>query len=271
MLDRTFSRLNTLGHLLGLRKVISLTDIFKLRRQPRYRPGVINTRLGEVEYVDATSLLSGLHEIFVDEIYRLETDDSQPLVVIDCGANIGLSAIYFATTLGARVHAYEADPEIATVLRRNVESLCPAGRVEVEQRAVWIDDGGVTFDVEGAYSGQIHKHGHELVKNSITVPSIRLRDLIDDVEGANFLKLDIEGAENEVLLDCAGGLDKLDYLFIEWHSVKLDQQYLGEILNLLKDAGFRYHLQEAFTSPHPFVRRNEMCGMDLQLNVFAFR
>lgn len=237
----------------------------------RYRAGHVKSKLGLIEYVDATSLLSGLKEIFVDEIYQVKPDPSRSLVVIDCGANIGLSAIYFAEISNAKVYAYEADPAIAQVLHRNVLNNCREGAVEVRSEAVWIDEKGVKFDMEGAYSGQIHKHGHDLVKKSVSVPSVRLRTLITDIEGANFLKLDIEGAENEALLDCAEVLNKLDYIFIEWHSVSQDSQYLGEILNLLKEEGFRYHVQEAFTSSHPFVQVNEMCGMDLQLNVFAFK
>lgn len=269
MLKRIFSKISRLGQLVALGEIISLKDVFILRNMERYRPGQVKSKMGLIEYVDATSLLSGLKEIFVDEIYRVKPGIKQSLVVIDCGANIGLSAIYFSETCKARVYAYEADPAISGVLQRNVANNCREGAVEVKNEAVWIDENGVRFDVEGAYSGQIQKHGHDLVKNSVSVPSVRLRSLITDTEGVNFLKLDIEGAENEALLDCADVLNKLDYIFIEWHSITQDSQFLGEILNLLKKEGFRYHVHEAFTSSHPFVQVDEMCGMDLQLNVFA--
>ena len=95
------------------------------------------------------------------------------------------------------------------------------------------------------------------------VPSLRLRSLIIDIEGANSLKLDIEGVGNKALLDRDGVLCKFDYLFIEYHSIMRDAQYLGEILNLLKKEGFRYHLQEASISSQPFVEVTITCGMDL--------
>ena len=85
------------------------------------------------------------------------------------------------------------------------------------------------------------------------------------------MKIDIEGAENQVVIDCEGVLNIIDYLFIEWHSNLSDPQMLGEILNLLKKEGFRYHIKEAFTARSPFVEIEEMCGMDLQLNIFAIR
>ena len=263
--------MNGLALFIKMSKFISPTDLLALRRMKRYSPGRARTKLGTIEYVDSASFLSGVQEIFIDEIYRVNRFSVTPPVIIDCGANIGLSAMYFAQTYGAKVCAYEADPVISKVLQRNVEHNVTKGTVEVTNKAVWVDDKGVLFDVEGAYSGQIHRHGHPLVKESLRLPSVRLRDLIVETGNANFLKLDIEGAENEALLDCAGALDGLEYIFIEWHSVILDSQYLGEILNLLKEEGFRYHLQEAFVSSQPFVRLEEMCGMDLQLNIFAFK
>lgn len=260
-----------LGYLYRLSNIISLQEAFRLKKEKRYQAGQIKSKLGLIEYVDSSSLLSGLNEIFVDEIYKVGENSSRPLVVIDCGANIGLSAMYFANSCNAKVYAYEADPTIARVLKRNVLNNCREDEVEVNNAAVWIDDKGVIFDVEGAYSGQIQMHGHDLVKESVRVPSVRLRDLISDIDGANFLKLDIEGAENEALLDCDGVLGKLDYIFIEYHSILQDAQYLGEILNLLKKEGFRYHLQEASISSQPFVEVSVTCGMDLQLNIFAFK
>ncbi len=269
--NRIMSKMNGLGLFIKLSRFISPLNLLALRRLKRYSPGRVKTKLGEIEYVDSVSFLSGVQEIFVDEIYRVNRFSVTPPVVIDCGANIGLSAIYFSETYGARVHAYEADPVISKVLQRNVENNVTKGTVEVTNKAVWVDDKGVMFDVEGAYSGQVHKHGHQLVKETLRLPSVRLRDLIVETGNADFLKLDIEGAENEALLDCAGALSGLDYIFIEWHSVILDSQHLGEILNLLKEEGFRYHIQEAFVSSQPFVRLEEMCGMDLQLNIFAFK
>jgi hypothetical protein len=40
---------------------------------------------------------------------------------------------------------------------------------------------------------------------------------------------------------------------------------------LLAEAGFRLHVHSVVTSPRPFVARELNSGMDLQLNLFAFR
>lgn len=271
MIRKILSKFTTLGHLLLLKEFISIKDILSLRKMDRYKPGKVKTHLGDIEYVDSISFLSGIEEIFLDEIYKVKSYRVEVPVVIDCGANIGLSAIYFSEVYGAEVHAYEADPNIYQVLKRNVSNICSNGKVEANNFAVWVDDQGVTFDIEGGYSGQIQQHGHQLVKESVQIPSIALKEILSGMKNANFLKLDIEGAENQALLECHGLLRTLDFIFIEWHSITLGPQYLGEILNLLKAEGFRYHIKEAFTSAHPFVEIETICGMDIQLNIFAYK
>ena len=77
--------------------------------------------------------------------------------------------------------------------------------------------------------------------------------------------------ETEVLKDCADKLVNVKYLFCEYHSHAAEKQSFDEILKVLSEAGFRYHIKEAYTSRFPFIERPLMLGMDLQLDVFAFR
>lgn len=271
MINRIVEKLGGFWRYYLLHKYISIKDLLLLRKMDRYLQGKVNTSIGDIEYVDSVSFLSGIEEIFIDEIYKVKSFSNMPPVILDCGANIGLSAIYFSEMYGAKVFAFEADPDIYKALQKNTKENCLKGSVDVINKAIWKNEEGVIFDVEGGYSGQIHQHGHHLVKDSIKIPSIGLRKLLSENEKVDFLKLDIEGAENEVFLDCKGLLNKIEYIFIEWHSITQESQYLGEILNLLKEEGFRYHVKEANTSEHPFVKIDEMCGMDFQLNIFAFK
>src|SRR5690606_29753371 len=59
-------------------------------------------------YVNGFDLLHSLKEIFVEEVYKVQLRPN-PLI-IDCGANIGLSVIYFKRHFpDARVIAFEPD------------------------------------------------------------------------------------------------------------------------------------------------------------------
>ena len=49
-----------------------------------------------LHYIRPYEVLKTYKEIFVEEIYKFETTKSHP-VILDCGANIGISTIYFKT------------------------------------------------------------------------------------------------------------------------------------------------------------------------------
>jgi hypothetical protein len=133
------------------------------------------------------------------------------------------------------------------------------------QAAVWIDEDGINFRTEGGHSGRISDSDDE---NVISVPTVRLRNILESIDAIDMLKIDIEGAEAEVLEDCGALLDKCTHVFIEYHSRKDKKQKLQDILKLFSDMGFRYHLHEAFVRKHPFIDTNCMIDMDLQLNLF---
>jgi hypothetical protein len=137
----------------------------------------------------------------------------------------------------------------------------------LNNKAVWIHDGGVEFEVEGGDAGAIRDEAAS--SELLSVPTIRLRDLLDDP--IDLLKLDIEGAETEVLIDCTGALTNVERLFVEYHSFAEEEQRLDALINVLQEAGFRLHLHPELVADRPFVERPYHAGMDHRLNIFAYR
>jgi len=73
-------------------------------------PGVFRFPFGPVHYVDIGSLPFLYFEIFVDGVYAFTTSETSPRI-IDCGGNIGMSAIWFAQHYRkAGITTFEADP-----------------------------------------------------------------------------------------------------------------------------------------------------------------
>ncbi|MBN2143598.1 MAG: FkbM family methyltransferase, partial [Candidatus Aureabacteria bacterium] len=138
---------------------------------------------------------------------------------------------------------------------------------EYHQKAVWKENGISHFDTEGGGSGRLIKHDDK--KQLINVPTIRLADFLK--EKIDFLKIDIGGAETEVIQDCYDNLHNVAYLFVEYHSHHKEKQSLHEILTLLNKAGFRYHVKEVVTVPYHFLKRPLQDEMELQLNIFALK
>lgn len=241
-------------------------ELNKLRLLPRYQPTTTNLLGTEIEIVDACTFLGGYHEIIEGKIYEFKASSEKPLI-IDCGANIGLSVFFFKTLYpSSRIIAFEADPIIFNTLVKNVSNLGLTD-VEIHNEAIWTDETYISFCREGAYSGRIPKPGDR--DSMIEVKTTRLRDILN--QKIDFLKLDIEGAETEVIRDCEDRLTNVEHIFLEYHSHMQEKQTLHEILSIMQKAGFRYHILEAFSSQHPFMKRELMLGMDLQLNIFGYR
>src|SRR5262245_25261302 len=70
---------------------------------PRKRPSSVKIAGKDFQFPDAASFLSAYEEIFADEIYAFAADSEQP-VIVDIGANVGVSVLYFKQRYpGARV------------------------------------------------------------------------------------------------------------------------------------------------------------------------
>jgi len=214
---------------------------------------------------DLPSFIWQFKEIFVDEIYKFNSKNEEP-IIYDCGANIGMSCLYFKILYPkARIKAFEADPIITDVLKLNL-ARNGINDVEIINKAVWIDYNGVEFGRDGADGGSIY-----LMSNKIKVDSIRLKDFLDDELEIDFLKIDIEGAEYEVLKDCADSLSKVRNIFVEYHSWYNKPQKLSEILRILEANNFRYYIENISKRKHPFISHTKQQNMDLQLNIFGVK
>jgi len=242
-------------------------ELKRLEYAPRYWHTQSSLLGKKIELTDPFCYLRGYREIFLEQIYKFSVDKTCPLI-IDCGANIGLSVIYFKYLYPeARIVAFEPDPEIFSVLQRNVRRFGFTD-VELYQNAVWTSNGELAFRSTGAGDGRVMTEDQE--KGLIRVPTVRLDDFMN--QKIDFLKIDIEGAEYEVIKDCQNNLDAVNYFFIEYHGDRKEIQTLHEILRILQNAGFRYHIREANPILHPFIKKERQKRLyDLQLNLFGFR
>ena len=243
-------------------------EIKRLRSLARYQPGESALPGTTVRFMDSGSFLFGYEQIFVNQVYRFQPRH-EPVTILDCGANIGLSVLYFKRLAPrCRILAFEPDPAIFQVLAKNCARL---DGVELVNRAVWTAAGNLDFWAEGSDAGRLASLGERPSDASPTrVAAVRLRDYLGD-QPIDLLKLDIEGAEADVLADCADRLGAIERIFLEYHSLRGRAQRLDEILAILRRAGFRLHIQPELVSPTPFVDRRESWGMDQRLNLFAYR
>lgn len=239
----------------------------KLFKRKRFTPYTTNFRGGTLHIHDHPSFRLGKKELFKDEVYKFVSSKKEPFI-IDCGSNIGMSILYFKTLYpAAKVIGFEADPYIFNFLEKNIRSY-GFDNVSVFNKAVWDAEGEtLSFLAEGGAGGRLQEQSD--AAKYIDVKTIRLKNYI--VEEIDFLKIDIEGAEYNVIADCSDELKFVKHLFIEYHSMENKEQNLHRILEIVHRAGFRYHIKEAYSTAFPFVERKLNVGMDLQLNIFCYR
>ena len=223
----------------------------------------------KIIYNHGPSILHSIDELFIGEVYKYQTNKNNPLI-IDCGANIGLSLLYFIKqNPNAKIIAFEPDKEIFKILEENVKNFDTNNNITLFNKAVWNENTTLSFFVQGGLSGSLVT---DFAKgnNKIEIEAINLNDYLQ--QEVDFLKIDIEGAENEIFKDISKNLHNVQNLFLEYHAIKNEPQKLSEILKIIEGAGFRYYITEAAQLMRfPFLKQIQKNSFDVQLNIFCYR
>jgi FkbM family methyltransferase len=190
-----------------------------------------------------TSDLAVFEQIFIREEHRWARKICARLadmLILDCGANVGFSAIYFLRLFPlATVIAVEPDEENFAILNMNLEHRTP--RVLAMRAAVWSQNTMLRFSDEAFRDGQHWARRVCLPQNGVTgsVTALTIADLLacSDKPRISILKMDIEGAEAEVFsADTSSWLPKTDAIAIELH----DDTAFGNVQQIF-DAAVRPH------------------------------
>ncbi len=237
----------------------------QLRKLPRFQPVEFKFFSKKLKIIDSASFLFQYGEIFTSEIYKFKARNQHPYI-IDCGANIGLSIIYFKKLYPqATIIAFEPDPMVFSVLSYNIRSF-GFSDVTLINKALWDKATALPFFSEGSDGGRVAVQGDN--KQLVRVKTERLNKYLR--KPIDFLKIDIEGAETRVLQDCQEQLANVRNLFVEYHSFVKTTQTLDALLAILRTCSFRYYVSHiGTTSPHPFIQKSVWVGMDNQLNIYA--
>jgi FkbM family methyltransferase len=216
-------------------------------------------------FYDGPGYLHGLQEIFVEKIYTQQLPENA--YILDCGAHIGLSVIYFKSICpSAHIVCFEPDMTNFRLLEKNILSH-QLKNVEAKNEAVWSENTFLNFNQEGNMASKIDSNS---TVNTVSVKTRRLKDYL--IQKIDFLKIDIEGAEYNVLQDIRESLYVVTNMFVEYHGSFSQNNELVEIFEIIKKAGFNFYIKEAAnTYSHPFLPSQKKLDYDVQLNIFCFR
>ena len=163
-------------------------------------------------------------QIFVDNEYDSLNLPDNAKKIIDLGANIGLSALFFIKKFpSARIVAVEPDAVNFSIMEKNLEKFSKS--VSLLQAAIWPTDGEVSLVEEddnhvslGAwgYRTEASKDNSALSVKALTIPTIMKQY---DMDFVDILKVDIEGAEYELFeKNYEDWIDKVGLVIIETHD-----------------------------------------------------
>lgn len=206
-------------------------------------------------YSKRASLYGMFREIFIEQNYYIAPTE-QPLTIIDCGTNIGVSLLYFRTQApNATITAFEPNPHTYQIVRTNVEinnlnvTIHPVGLGKEKTTATFYTDSNDLASQSGSTTGHLATKKYEL-----TSLMVDIEPLSAYITGpVDILKLDVEGAEGEVLAELAESdtLRHIKQIFIEYHFDGVHTKYpLGHMLGILEAAGFTYAINSQIALPY---------------------
>lgn len=140
-------------------------------------------------------------------------------LIIDCGANIGMSAVWFANNFPeARIFAVEPEPGNCAVLDKNVGYYA---LVTALHGGIW--DRETTLEIAdptvAPWEYQIQETAHPEAGRAVTTYTMNgIRRLAPDSEGIFIAKIDIEGAEQQLFRSNTEWAAETDILIIELHD-----------------------------------------------------
>lgn len=220
-----------------------------------------------LNYIRPYEVIKTYKEIFTQEIYKFNGAHNSG-IILDCGANIGISTLYFAiNNPQSTVYAFEPDKIIFELLSKNIRDN-QLTNVVINNQAVWTENCELSFSNKGSEASQIDTTGTSPTK----VKAIQLSNFLSQFEKIDFIKMDIEGAEYHVIQDCANQLYKVGNLFLEYHGTNAETDKLTTLLTIVKEAGFNVYIKMAADNLNkPFIEKSTGTPYDVQLNIFCYK
>lgn len=188
-------------------------------------------------------------ETFLSNQYFFRSNDKVP-VIIDCGASIGDTALYFKSIYPkAKILTFEPDPESYNFLKQNI-SANQLKDVETYNVALSSKAGTIPFyPEEGAgvlLSSTIKgRGGHKRIE----VKSQKLSSYIKKLQKIDLIKIDVEGGEVDIINDLVSTntLTKCPHYIIEYHhNLPGEGNKLSSFLKHFENSGYQSSLKAGY-------------------------
>jgi FkbM family methyltransferase len=172
---------------------------------------------------DQTSDIPTFDQIFLKEEYSFSPYKS-PRIIVDAGANIGLTSIYFANKYPeAKIISIEPEKSNYKLLKKNIDQY---NNIVAYHAALWNKNEMINLVDPGlgkwGFMTTNNENNNEILESNtchevqgLTVDRIMN---MNDLKEIDILKIDIEGSEREVFLNSSDWIEKINIIIIELHE-----------------------------------------------------
>jgi FkbM family methyltransferase len=163
-----------------------------------------------------------MSEVYKEQVYAPFLVDKKDLTILDIGANVGITALYFSR-FASKVYSLEPSTEHFNCLKHMLEFNKIENVVPI-QKALYIKNGKFPFGgpTINKTMRSLHMATWQDKKPDEEVETITLDTLFEEnkIEHVDLMKLDVEGSEIEII--SSEGFrkvaDKIDKIIMENHS-----------------------------------------------------
>lgn len=200
-------------------------------------------------------------EVFVKHSYWLDLPEQRP-VILDAGSNIGMSVLFFHLLWPeASITAFEPQPSAFNCLSAFIQLNQLGAKVTAHQVALASKEGILDFFIDESSPGSLlaSMDPDRMSKKRIPVNAKRLSEFI--AGPIDLLKMDIEGAEMDVLVELveSSAITSVKRIVLEYHHhIDRDRDNFAKLIRLLENADFGYQIESKMSRPFPERRFQDM-------------
>lgn len=167
-------------------------------------------------------------------------------IFVDGGAYYGWYSI-LADALGAKVYSFEPTNKIFEILSKNAKGK----NITPYRAALWSSRGEMEFHDFGSennVSNTLNPARSIPEKSKLRNTIYKVKTIsLDDIPRADFIKLDCEGVEYEILSAAKKALEHKPILAVEFLDITRKSGEAEKTVNLLKNKGYRgYYVSDDF-------------------------
>lgn len=188
----------------------------KTRRGGKPKRVTVDRLGGSVWVRPGTSDTAIFDQVALHPYMPLDQEDP-PAVIMDLGANIGLSTRFFKNAYPkARIIAVEPDVDNFAMLTRNTAGIAD---VQCVMAGIWPEDGRIALQQDGLGSSGFRTQAATAGSGDIEALTINTLMARFGIERISLLKIDIEGAEKDLFsAPDLSWMERVDRIAIELHD-----------------------------------------------------